>query len=154
PGPAVRFHGKHPQVHVRATVSDSGSVLWEVEKGKASLGLVGQKAERPSLEARPIGSDSLVLIVPSGHPWAIRRAISLDALAGEPLIIRESGAGSRCALEKCLDRAGASLAGLRAALELGSNTAIKDAVKCGLGVAFFSRLCVKGELGSRNLRAI
>jgi DNA-binding transcriptional LysR family regulator len=148
------FHAKHPQVRVRATVSDSRSVLTEVEKGRASLGLVGQKAERASLEARPIGSDSLVLIVPSEHPWAARRAISLDALAGEPLIVRESGSGSRCALEKSLERAGSSHAGLSVLHEHGSNTAIKNAVKRGLGVAFISRFCVKGELDSRDLRAI
>jgi len=148
------FHAEHPQVHVRATVSDSGSVLTEVEKGKASLGLVGQKAERASLECRPIGSDSLVLIVSSGHAWATRRTISLDALAGEPLIIREPGSGSRSALEKSLERAGSSLAGLSVSLELGSNAGIKDAVKRGLGVAFLSRFCVQRELAAKELRAV
>ena len=44
------FHAKYPQVHVRATVSDSGSVIKEVEKGRASLGLIGQKAEKSALE--------------------------------------------------------------------------------------------------------
>src|SRR5262249_21281954 len=58
PSLLAAFHPEHPQVHVRATVSDSGSVLTEVEKGKASLGLVGQKAERASLESRPIGNES------------------------------------------------------------------------------------------------
>jgi DNA-binding transcriptional LysR family regulator len=148
------FHAKHPQVHVRATVSDSGSVLTEVEKGRASLGLVGQNAERSSLEARPIGGDSLVLIVPSGHQWATRRTISLDALAGEPLIIRERGSGSRSALEKSLERAGSSLASLSVSLELGSNAGIKDAVKRGLGVAFLSRFCVQRELAAKELRAV
>jgi DNA-binding transcriptional LysR family regulator len=148
------FHAKHPQVHVRATVSDSGSVLTEVEKGKASLGLVGQKSERADLESRPIGGDALVLIVPPGHPWATRRAVSLAALAGEPLIIREVGSGSRCTLEKSLQQAGSSLAGLSVSLELGSNAGIKDAVKRGLGVAFLSRYCVQRELAAKELRAV
>jgi DNA-binding transcriptional LysR family regulator len=148
------FYAKHPQVHVRATVSDSGSVLAEVEKGRASLGLVGQKAERAGLELRPIGGDSLVLIVPSGHPWATRRTISLDALVGEPLVIREPGSGSRSALEKGLERAGSSLADLSVSLELGSNAGIKDAVKRGLGVAFLSRFCVQKELAARELLTV
>jgi len=148
------FHAKHPQVHVRATVSDSGSVMTDVEKGKASLGLVGQKVERAGLESRPIGSDSLVLIIPSGHPWATRRSISLDALAGEPLIIREPGSGSRSTLEKSLERVGTSLVGLSVSLELGSNAGIKDAVKRGLGVAFLSRFCVQRELDAKELRAV
>jgi DNA-binding transcriptional LysR family regulator len=75
-------------------------------------------------------------------------------LIGEPLIIRESGSGTRCALEKSLQRAGSSLANLNIALELGSNAAIKDAVKRGLGVAFLSRLAVKREMDAKELRAV
>jgi DNA-binding transcriptional LysR family regulator len=148
------FHAKHPQVHVRAAVSDSGAVIKDVEKGRAMLGLIGQKAERPALETRSIGRDSLVLLVPSGHSWAARRTVSLDALAQERLIVRESGSGSRCALEKGLERAGRSLAELNVSLELGSNAAIKDAVKRGLGVAFLSRFCVQRELDFNELRTV
>lgn len=148
------FRASHPRVHVRATVGDSGSAIRDVEKGRATLGLIGQRAEKPALETRPIGRDSLVLLVPSGHPWATRRTVSLDDLAREPLIIRESGSGSRLALEKGLERAGRSLAELDISLELGSNAAIKDAVKRGLGVAFLSRFCVEGELDSNGLRAV
>jgi DNA-binding transcriptional LysR family regulator len=148
------FHATHPQVHVRATVSDSASVIKDVEKGRATLGFIGQRAENPALETRSIGRDSLALVVSPGHPWAARRSISLDALAGEPLIIREPGSGSRSTLEKGLERAGASLVALNVSLELGSNTAIKDAVKRGLGVAFLSRFCVRRELDSGELRAV
>jgi DNA-binding transcriptional LysR family regulator len=148
------FHANHPLVHVRATVSDSASVLTEVEKGRASLGLVGQKTERTSLESRPIGGDSLVLVVSLGHRWTDRRNVSIDALAGEPLIIREPGSGSRCALEKSLERAGTSLAELNVSLEFGSNAGIKDAVKRRLGVAFLSRFCVQRELDAKELRVV
>jgi len=100
------FHEKYPGVHVRATVSDIGSVMKDVEKGQAALGLVGQKAEKSSFESRHISRDSLVLIIRSGHPWGTRRSISRKVLIGEPLIIRGLGSGSRCALEKSLERAG------------------------------------------------
>jgi DNA-binding transcriptional LysR family regulator len=148
------FRAKYPGVQVRATVSDSGSVIKDVKKGSASVGLIGKKADARALETRSIGTDSLVLIVPTDHPWATRRSISLETLAGQPLIVREPGSGSRCALEKSLERSGSSLADLRVSLELGSNTAIKDAVKRGLGVAFLSRLAVKGELAVNELRAV
>jgi hypothetical protein len=141
-------------VHVRATVGDSGSVMQDVEKGRATIGLVGQEAEKPTLEFRTIGSDSLVLVVGPGHRWAARKRIPLKALTGESLIIRELGSGSRCALEKSLDRSGISLAGLNITLELGSNAAIKDAVQRGLGVAFLSRLAVQREIDANELRAV
>jgi DNA-binding transcriptional LysR family regulator len=148
------FQEKFPQVRVRATVSDSGSVLTDIEKGRAAVGLVGQKTENPSLDFRPIVSDSLVLIIPSGHRWAGRKAISLNALSREKLIIRESGSGSRSVLERGLERAGTSLAAMNVTLELGSNAAIKDFVRRGLGVAFLSQLAVCQELESREVRSV
>jgi len=148
------FHAEHPQVHVRATVSDSGLVLKDIEKGRATLGLVGQKTENPNLEYRTIGSDCLVLIVHSRHPSVGRKTVSLRALKSERLIIREPGSGSRCALETGLARAGTSLAALNVTLELGSNAAIKDAVRRGLGIAFLSQLAVRKELGSKELRTV
>jgi DNA-binding transcriptional LysR family regulator len=148
------FHAEHPEVHVRATVSDSSLVLKDIEKGRATLGLVGQKVENPRLEYRTIASDCLLLIVHPGHPSAGRKTISLSDLKGERLIIREPGSGSRCALEQGLARAGTSLAALNVTLELGSNAAIKDAVRRGLGVAFLSQLAVRKELGSKELRTV
>ncbi len=154
PGLLSAFHEKYPGVHVRATVGDSGSVMQDIEKGRATLGLVGQEAENPSLAFRPIGSDSLVLVVAPAHRWAGRKRISLKALTTESLIIREVGSGSRCALEKSLERASTSLASFNITLELGSNAAIKDTVKRGLGVAFLSLLAVQRELDAAELRAV
>lgn len=154
PAVLADFQAEYPRVHVRATVGDSRSVIEDVEDGRAALGLVGQEIEGPALEARPIGKDSLVLIAPPGHPWARRRRVSLGALTGRPLIVREPGSGSRRALERSLERAGVSLADLNVTLELGSNAAIKDAVRRGLGVAFLSRLAVERELKAKELRPV
>lgn len=148
------FRERFPEVHVRATVSDSDSVMKDVARGEAALGLAGKRAEKPGLESRPIGTDALVLIVPPGHALAARKSISLSALASEPLIIRERGSGTRCALRQGLERAGSSLEAMNVALEMGSNAAIKDAVKRGLGASFVSRSTVERELGSGELKAV
>jgi DNA-binding transcriptional LysR family regulator len=148
------FREKHPQVRVRATVSDSASVLKDIEQGRAAIGLVGQKTKSASLDFRPIESDSLVLIMSAGHPSAERKSISLKALSHEKLVIRESGSGSRCVLERSLLKAGTALSALNVAFELGSNAAIKDAVRRGVGVAFLSRMAVRRELESKELRAV
>jgi LysR family transcriptional regulator, low CO2-responsive transcriptional regulator len=148
------FREKCPEVRVRASVGDSGSVTKEVTKGLASLGLVGKKAEKPSLESEVIGTDSLVLILAPGHPLAGRKSISLNVLAREPLIVREPGSGTRCAMKKGLERAGSSLDAMNITLEMGSNAAIKDAVKRGLGASFVSRSSVERELSAGELRAV
>lgn len=148
------FRETYPKVHVRATVSDSGSVMKEVIKGKATLGLAGKKTEETTLESRPVGTDTLVLIVPPEHPLAGRKDISIKALAAESLIVREPGSGSRCALKKGLERAGSSLAAMNITLEMGNTAAIKDAVRRGLGASFVSRSMVRRELDSGELRTI
>ncbi len=154
--PAVlsSFRARCPEVHVRASVGDSTSVMKEVARGLAALGLVGQKAERPSLESEVIGSDSLALILAPGHPLAGRKTLSLATLAREPLIVREPGSGTRCALKRGLERAGSSLEAMTISLEMGSNAAIKDAVKRGLGASFVSRSTVERELSSGELASV
>lgn len=153
------FREKCPEVHVRASVGDSSSVMKEVTKGLASLGLVGQKAEKSNLESVAIGTDTLALILAPNHPLASRKSISLAVLAREPLIIREPGSGTRCALKKGLEGIGASLQAMTISLELGSNAAIKDAVRRGLGASFVSRSTVerefaRGELVSVQVRGL
>jgi DNA-binding transcriptional LysR family regulator len=148
------FHHRYPAVHVQATVSDSRGALQDVIKGRATVGLVGNEADKPSLEFRAIGGDTLVLVVAPGHRFAVRKRIPLKVLAGEPLIVREQGSGSRRTLEKGLERSGTSLAELNVRMELGSNAAIKDAVKRGTGIAFLSRLAVKRELDTGELLAV
>lgn len=154
PALLASFGATFPEVRVRAAVGDSSSVMKEVTKGLAAVGLVGQKSESPSLESEAIGSDTLALILAPGHRLASRKTISLAVLAREPLIIREPGSGTRCALRQGLERAGASLEAMTIALEMGSNAAIKDAVKRGLGASFVSRTTAERELASGELISV
>jgi DNA-binding transcriptional LysR family regulator len=148
------FRERFPDVHVRATVSDSSIVIKDVAKGQATLGLAGKKAEKAALQSEPIGTDTLTLIVSPKHHLAARKSISLATLAREPLIVREPGSGTRCALMKGLERGGSSLAEMNVTLEMGSTAAIKDGVKRGLGVSFVSRSTVGRELSSGELTSV
>jgi DNA-binding transcriptional LysR family regulator len=148
------FRQRYPHVHVQATVADSQAVLHQVEHGQAHLGLVGGKGDSPHLEYRCFACDELALVVPPDHPWSRRKRVSLDQLAGQPLIVREAGSGSRWCLEHGLAQAGKSLRDVHVALELGSNEAIKEAVVQGLGLAILSTRAVEREVRARQLHAL
>ncbi|HKI32541.1 MAG TPA: LysR family transcriptional regulator [Gemmataceae bacterium] len=148
------FRSRQPHVQVRASVTDTETVLRQVEHGEAHLGLVGGKTDHPELEFRCFATDRLVLVVPAGHPWRRRRRVTLAALAEQPLIVREAGSGTRWCLERALAQAGQSLRDMRVALELGSNQGIKEAVLRGLGLAFLSSHAVADELRTGALRAV
>jgi DNA-binding transcriptional LysR family regulator len=147
------FGQKHPNIQVRASVSDSLTAIAQVERGQVNLGLVGRKTDKPHLEFRYLASDRMVLVVPKGHPLSRRKKVSLKQLAGYPLVLREAGSGLRHCFVKSLERAGKSLANLRIALELGSNEAIKEAVLRGIGVALLSTYAVQKELQTGRLVA-
>jgi DNA-binding transcriptional LysR family regulator len=148
------FREKYPHIHVRATVSDSVTVMQQVERGHASLGLVGQKADNPGLNFRHLAQDQMVLVVPAKHPLRRRTRINLKELSKYPLVLRETGSGLRHCFEKALETRGLSLTDVRVALELGSNEAIKSAIQRGVGAAILSRFAVQKELKSGVLRAV
>jgi DNA-binding transcriptional LysR family regulator len=154
PGLLSAFRKKHPHIQVRATVTDSQRVVDQVEHGQANLGLVGKRSDNPHLESHSFASDTLALIVPGKHPWSQRKRVDLEELAGQPLIVREAGSGSRWCLEQALAHAGKSLRDLKVGLELGSNEGIKEAVDQGLGVAVLSTLAVKKELQSGRFQSL
>lgn len=60
----------------------------------------------------------------------------------------------RYCFEKSLERAGRSLTDLWVALELGSNEAIKEAVRQGAGMAVLSVLAVRKEIEAGSLHVI
>ena len=145
------FGRKHPHLRVRASVSDSLAVIGQVERGEASIGLVGRKVQQSHLEYRYLASDRMVVVVPPEHPLIARKTITMDQLAQWPLVLRESGSGLRHCFEKALEQAGGSLGRLQVALELGSNEAIKEAVRQGVGIAILSTYAVQKEFQAGRL---
>lgn len=148
------FAQEHPHIRVRATVSDSMGVMAQIQRGEASLGLVGRKTENPNLEFRYLASDKMVLVVPPGHALSKRNKASVRQLSRHPVVLREIGSGLRHCFEKSLDKAGLSLEDLRVALELGSNEAIKEAVMRGVGIAILSTYAVQKELKTGQLHIL
>ncbi len=148
------FGQKYPHIQVRATVTDSRTVLNQVEHGQAQLGLVGMKDDNPHLEFQSFACDQMVLVVPPQHAWGRKKRVTLKELCQQPIILREVGSGSRWCLEQALAQAGKSPRDLRVVLELGSNEAIKEAVLRGIGIAVLSVHAVQKELRLRELHAL
>ncbi len=154
PALLAAFGQKHPHVRVRAGVGDSVAVMAQVERGEASVGMVGRKSDDPNLEFRFLAADRMVLVTPPGHALARKQKVTVDQLAAHPLIVREAGSGLRHCFEKSLERAGRSVTELRVALELGSKEAIKEAVLRGVGVAVLSTLAVQKEIKAGTLHVL
>jgi DNA-binding transcriptional LysR family regulator len=152
PGIIANFRGRHPGVELRLQIANSRVIEDRIKARELDLGVVGGHAVGPGEECLAVGfSDELLLIVSPRHAWAKRGYIAPEALAREPLLMREEGSATRSVTERALQRAGIRF---QVAMELDHTEAIKQAVMAGLGVAFVSIYAVRGELATRRLHAL
>jgi len=155
PARVADFRRRHPGVEVRIVDGNTGDIVAML--GRLDLAFIEgavPAALPPDTAVHAWGTDEVVAIVPAGHRLATRGAglksealkpVSLAALAGEPLVMREPGSGVRHLVEAAFRQAGLSAA---ASLELAGVEGIKQAVRAGLGVGFVSALSMRHEDGA------
>lgn len=153
PGWLVALRGQHPATGVELTSHNSTDTAADVRSGTADVGFVEGPDVPSGLQAQVVAHDRLTLVVAADHPWARRRSIDTGRLAATALVSREPGSGTRTVLEQQLRAAGHGT-GAAPVVQLGSTTAIKNAVMSGVGPAVLSSLAITHELVARTLVAV
>lgn len=144
----VALRAELPGTAVTLTSHNTAEVVDDVRSGDADLGFVEGPDLPADLDGQVVGRDRLVLVVAPDHPWARCRAVDAARLATTPLVAREPGSGTREFLERALGDLAPPV------LELGSTTAIKNAVAGGAGPAVISGLAVAAEVAAGTLRTV
>jgi DNA-binding transcriptional LysR family regulator len=141
------FQRLHPGVHVALVVSDTQHVVEQVARREVELGVVGASRRHRGVIFEPFFRDEVVLAVPRGHRFA-DRAVTLEELRVEPLVLMQEGAGVRQVIEEELRAAGLRLRDLDVRLELGLQESARSAVVAGYGVTFISRSAIEADLAA------
>ena len=143
--PAIlsEFKVQHPAVGIRVAVSDSLTVINDVQNGAYEVGFCGAMPEGRDLESFKIAEDEIVLIVFPEHPFANRPEVSPMELVGEPLIFREETSGTQRSVESQLLEAGFNHGQGAPKLILGTTQAVVSAVEAKAGIAFVSSIAIK-----------
>lgn len=140
------FLKKFPDLSLSMRIINTSEIIEEIENHGLAFGLVEGRAEGPGLLAEPVMNDELVLVVPTGHPFASRAEVGLEEVLKEPMVLREIGSGTRQVMEDELLRQGASPSELRVVSDFGSTGAVKSAVEAGLGLSFLSVWTIRHEV--------
>jgi len=90
----------------------------------------------------------LVLVAAPTHRLAGIKNVAIEELGREHFLLREPGSGTRAALETALGEAGVPL---HVSMEVGNNSAIKQGVAAGLGIALISQVALDMELETNRL---
>lgn len=146
PAMLTRFKERCPGVAVSLRVDDTHEVIEQVATREVEIGAVGAPPRRPELAVEPLVHDQVLLVCSPGHPWAARKSVTLDELAGEPQVVQQQGAGIRAVVEDHLRRAGYPPERLNIVMEMGLMESAKQAAIAGGGVTFVSSWAVGPEL--------
>jgi DNA-binding transcriptional LysR family regulator len=130
------FARQYPGIEIELAVENRGAVVARLERGEVELAAMMLPPPHLPLARWPFLENPLVMIAPAGHALAHRRRLRLAELTAEPLLAREAGSGTRAAAEQAFAAQGISWPPRMA---LGSNEAVKRAVRAGLGLAVLSR---------------
>lgn len=88
-----RYLATHPDVNIDLQEKLSNEIVRAVMDGKTDIGIVAGSVRTENLQTLPYRSDSLVLVVPEGHPVADLPSMPLiDALAFDHVGLHEASA--------------------------------------------------------------
>src|SRR3989454_8384168 len=146
PAIAGRFHRRRPGIRVTIEIGDTRGIAQRVEGGEVEIGFVGARLPHRQFRFRKFAEDVLILSTPPTPRWRNVRSIPLAEARNEPMVVREPGSGTRMAFERRLAELSLDLSQFTVVAELGSTTAVKEAVKANVGVAVISDLAVRSEL--------
>jgi DNA-binding transcriptional LysR family regulator len=145
-----RFAAEHPDVELTLDVGNRQYVLERVLSHAADVAISGRPPADERLQAEAVGENRIACITAADDPATAGRPRPARSLAECAWLLREPGSGTRALNERFLQDRGLQ----PRTLTLGSNGAIKQAARAGLGVSLLTRATVEAELAAGLLGEI
>jgi len=142
------FVRRYPKVEPRLQITNRASLLSSLARNQSDLYIMGQPPEGVSVVEYPFLENILVVVARPDHPLAGKKKIALAQIAKERFVGRESGSGTRKAVEKLFHDKGLDIS---AYIELDSTEGIKQGVMGGLGIGVLSKHSLRLELDAGEL---
>jgi DNA-binding transcriptional LysR family regulator len=138
------FSQAHPEIELTLAVGNQQEVLERVINHSVDVAIAGKPRSDARLVAEPLTDNEIACITAPDDPAVGDGPMESAELAGRVWLLRELGSGTRRLNEQFLADRGLD----PTTLTLGSNGAIKQAARAGLGVSLLSRVAVDPELAS------
>ena len=132
----AQFRQEHPAIEVKLAVGGNREQLVALLRAnEVDLAVMGRPPRELATRAEPFAVHPHAVVTAPDHPLLRIGHAPASLLANYEFIIRETGSGTRAAMEKYF--ADHRLQP-RVAMEMTSNETIKQAVMAGMGVSFLS----------------
>ncbi len=145
------FRAEHPHVRFGLVQDARQAVVDKLVSGEIDLALVAPPPSGPEFSSVVLFEQQLIVVVPSAHRLAARRAVRLGELADEEFIVLEHGYGLRQITDDLCAAAGFTP---RIAFEGQETETVRGLVAAGLGVALLPHPEFTPPAGVRELPLI
>ncbi|MCO8171092.1 LysR family transcriptional regulator [Pseudomonas sp. 21LCFQ02] len=145
------FKRQYPEVSLALAVVNRAQVIRRLSDNRDDLVIMSMVPQDMDLEFLPFLNNPIVAVAPAGHPLCEQAQLSLKDLEPWPLLIRESGSGTRKACEEYFKE---KRVHFTQTLEVSSSEAQRECVVAGLGLAMLTRHALSAELASGTLKEL
>jgi len=142
------FSQRYENVTISLDITNRKSLQRQLSDNEPDMVIMGQPPEGVEVESEAFMVNPLVIIAPTNHPLATEQNIPLQHFEDEHFVVRESGSGTRGAIQRFFDEHNVSF---HTGIEMSSNEAIKQAVEAGLGLGIVSIHTLELELETARL---
>jgi DNA-binding transcriptional LysR family regulator len=144
----VKFRKRFPDIEISLQIHNREGISQLLARNEIDLVIMGRSPDTLDCVATAFATNPLGVISSPEHPLSRRRGAPLAVLDGEEFVVRESGSGTRHAMERLFAENGIHP---RIVMEMPSNETIKQAVMAGMGLSFLSLRTIRHELASGHL---
>lgn len=146
-----KFIEKYPDISVKVTNRTSGETLNLLKSGKVDIGFVNAPIKDDFVNVKNCVCTHDVFVCNADWIGRYREPLSIEQIAGEPLIMLEKLSNTRRTIDEYMESYGVTLNPM---LELGSLDLMLDMAKVGLGIACAPKLIVEEDIKSGVLYQI
>ena len=146
----VHLAAELPEMEIRACVQNSRETERMILQNELDFAVVDNVTLSPHYLAEPLCGETLAAVcAPVYLPG--KDTLTLAELAGERLLLREQGSGTRSSVEAGFQQAGVPI---RPAVESISTAALLSCARAGLGITLLPRSLVEQDVAQGSLREL
>jgi DNA-binding transcriptional LysR family regulator len=145
------FHEEYPDIKIRLDEGSSLDMVYSLLELKNEVAIVAKAEDNADVCFIPFSHEELILILAPNHPLAKRKMVCAKDLSVEPIIMKETGSGTRKIVSEYFERHHCVPQIL---METSNTEFIKQLVQRGDGVSFIAREAVVAELQAKKLATV
>ena len=147
----TRFHEMYPNIKIHLDEGSSQDMTLSLVNFNNEIAIIAKSQDHPDVCFAPFSMEELILIAAPDHPLAGKSAVPFDRIAREPIIMKETGSGTRRLVNQLFASHGCTMDIL---METSNTEFIKQLVQRGDGISFLVKQSVAVEMEEGKLAAI